>query len=119
YVDAMYIKVREFDKVVSKGVYIGLAVKDNGKREIIGLKVGHEESEENWSNFFDNLISRGFRSPKFIISDAHPGLQNAIQKRFIGSTWQRCSVHFRRNIVDKMPKKDSEEARKKLRNIFE
>jgi len=119
YVDAMYIKVREFDRIVSKGVYIGLAVKDNGKREIVGLKVGHEESEENWSNFFDDLISRGFRSPKLIISDAHPGLQNAIQKKFIGSAWQRCSVHFRRNIVEKMPKKDSEEARKLLRSVFE
>lgn len=119
YVDAMYIKVREFDKVVSKGVYIGLAVKDDGKREIIGLKVGHEESEENWANFFDDLISRGFRSPRLVISDAHEGLQNAIQKKFIGSAWQRCSVHFRKNIIDKMPKKDSEDAKSQLRSIFE
>src|SRR5690625_2232584 len=119
YVDAMYIKVREFDKVVSKGVYIGLAVKDDGKREIIGLKVGHGESEENWANFFDDLISRGFRSPRLIISDAHVGLQNAIQKKFIGSTWQRCSVHLRKNIIDRMPKKDSEEAKSQLRSIFE
>lgn len=115
FVDAMYIKVREYDKVVS----IGLAVREDGKRDIVGLQVAHAESEKNWSNFFDHLISRGFRSPKLIISDAHEGLKSAIQKKFIGSTWQRCSVHLRRNIIDKMPKKGSQEARDLLRNIFE
>src|SRR5699024_2277959 len=119
YVDAMYTKVRENDKVVSKAIYIGLAVRSDGKRDIVGLQVAHAESEENWSNFFDNLISRGFKSPKLIISDAHEGLRLAIQKKFIGTTWQRCSVHFRRNISDVMPKKNSKEARDLLRNIFE
>src|SRR5690625_3185348 len=119
FVDAMYIKVREYDKVVSKAVYIGLAVREDGKRDIVGLQVAHAESETNWSNFFDHLISRGFRSPKLIISDAHEGLKSAIQKKFIGSTWQRCSVHLRKNIIDRMPKKDSEEAKSQLRSIFE
>jgi len=119
FVDAMYIKVRENDKVVSKAVYIGLAVKEDGKRDIIGLQVSHAETEKNWSEFFDHLVSRGFQSPKLIISDAHKGLRLAIQKKFIGTSWQRCSVHLRRNIFDKMPKKDSKEARNLLRNIFE
>lgn len=119
FVDAMYIKVREYDKVVSKAVYVGLAVRADGKREIVGLEVAHAESEKNWTAFFDNLISRGFKSPKMIISDAHEGLKSAIQKNFIGTTWQRCSIHFRRNIIDKMPKKNSKEARELLRNIFE
>jgi len=119
YVDAMYIKVREYDKVVSKAVYIGLAVRADGKREIVGLKVDHAESEENWSNFFDYLKGRGFQSPKLIISDAHEGLRGAIQKKFIGTSWQRCTVHFRKNIIDKMPKKGSQEARELLRSIFE
>src|SRR5690625_178458 len=119
FVDAMYIKVRENDRVVSKAVYIGLAVREDGKREIIGLQVAHAESEENWSHFFEHLISRGFQSPRLIISDAHEGLRKAIQKKFIGTAWQRCSIHFRRNIGDKLPKKDSKEARELLRNIFE
>lgn len=119
FVDAMYIKVRENDKVVSKAVYIALAVKSDGRRDIVGLKVAHAESEENWSDFFDELISRGFKSPRLIISDAHQGLRNAIQKRFVGTTWQRCSVHLRRNIVERMPRKNSKEARDLLKNIFE
>src|SRR5699024_4667228 len=55
FVDATYIKVREADKVVSKAVYIGLGVKNDGKREIVGLKVAQAESEENWLDFFDYL----------------------------------------------------------------
>ncbi len=119
FVDAMYIKVRENNKVVSKAVYIAFAVREDGMREIIGLQISHAESEENWANFFEHLISRGFQSPSLIISDAHEGLKKAIQKKFIGTAWQRCSVHFRRNISDKFPKKDSQEAKALLRNIFE
>lgn len=119
YVDATYIKVREENKVVSKAVYIGLGVKEDGKREIVGLKVGQEESENNWKDFFDYLKARGFKSPRLIISDAHPGLVNAIQKKFIGTSWQRCTVHFKRNIFDTMPKKDFYEAKELVKAIFE
>lgn len=119
FVDATYIKVREADKVVSKAVYIGLGVKNDGKREIVGLKVAQAESEENWLDFFDYLKERGFQSPKLIISDAHEGLKKAIQKKFIGTAWQRCTVHFKRNIFDKMPKKDFHEAKELIKAIYE
>lgn len=119
YVDAMYIKVRENDKVVSKAVYIALGVRDDGKREILGMQISHAETEKNWSEFFDYLIGRGLSSPRMVISDAHTGLRKAIEKKFIGTAWQRCSVHFRKNVIDKLPKQDSEEFKKVLRNIFE
>ncbi|PIB42611.1 transposase, partial [Pseudomonas sp. 2588-5] len=80
YVDAMYIKVREHHKIVSKAVYIALGVNENNKREILGLKIDHSESETSWYDFFESLKSRGFQSPKLIISDAHAGLKAAIQK---------------------------------------
>lgn len=119
YADAMYIKVREDAKVVSKGVYIALAVRADGKREIIGLQVDHGESEENWSNFFDTIIGRGLQSPKVVISDAHEGLKAAIKKKFIGTSWQRCTVHFKRNIIEKMPKKDSQKAKDLFKSIYD
>jgi len=118
YVDAMYIKVRENDKVVSKGVYIACGVTDRGGREIIGLQVNHAESTENWSIFFDYLKSRGLQSPKIVISDAHAGLVKSIKQSFLGTSWQRCTVHFLRNIVDALPKKNSQEAREELKDIF-
>lgn len=82
FVDAMYIKVREHHKVVSKAVYIALGVNKGNKREIIGLKVSHAESKEGWTQFFDYLKARGLQSPSLIISDGHEGLKNAIKGVF-------------------------------------
>jgi putative transposase len=119
FADAMYIKVREHHRVVSKAVYIATAITENHTREILGLSVDHAESLESWSRFFQQLKSRGLQSPKLIISDAHQGLQKAIQREFIGTAWQRCNVHFKRNIIDKLPKKDSAEIRMMIKRVFE
>ncbi|MED3575941.1 IS256 family transposase [Cytobacillus praedii] len=119
FVDAMYIKVREHNRVVSKAVYIATAITDKNTREIFGLSVDHAEDFESWSRFFQQLKSRGLQSPKLVISDAHLGLQKAIQRDFIGTTWQRCLVHFKRNIIEKLPKKDSVEIRRMIKRVFE
>ncbi|WP_449619265.1 IS256 family transposase, partial [Robertmurraya sp. Marseille-Q9965] len=119
FADAMYIKVREHNRVVSKAVYIASALSETNKREILGLHVDHAESFDSWNQFFKSLKSRGLQSPKLVISDAHQGLQKAIQREFIGTSWQRCTVHFKRNIVENLPKKDSNEFRLMLKRVFE
>lgn len=119
FVDAMYIKVREHQSVVSKAVYIATAITEKNTREILGLSVDHAESHESWCRFFQQLKSRGLQSPKLVISDAHQGLQKAIQREFIGTVWQRCNVHFKRNIFDKLPKKDSVEIKTMIKRVFE
>jgi transposase-like protein len=119
FVDAMYIKVREHHRVVSKAVYIATAITENKKREILGLSVDHAESYESWSRFLQQLKSRGLQSPKLVISDAHQGLQKAIQREFIGTSWQRCNVHFKRNIFEKLPKKGADEIRMMIKRIFD
>lgn len=119
FVDAMYIKVREHHRVVSKAVYIATAISETNKREILGLSVDHVENYESWSRFFQQLKSRGLQSPNLVISDAHQGLQKAIQREFIGTSWQRCNVHFKRNIIETVPKKGSEEFRLMLKRVFE
>lgn len=75
FVDAMYIKVHEHKRVVSKAVYIATAITENNKREILGLKVDHVESFESWLSFFEQLKSRGLPSPQLVVSDAHTGLK--------------------------------------------
>lgn len=119
FADAMYIKVREHNRVVSKAVYIATAINKNNCREILGLKVDHNEDYEAWKEFFQYLKSRGLQSPKLIISDAHKGLKKAIAQEFVGAAWQRCTVHFRRNIFHQMPKKGMEEVKLGLKRIFE
>jgi transposase-like protein len=111
--------VREHQSVVSKAVYIATAITEKNTREIIGLSVDHAESYESWGQFFQQLKSRGLQSPKLIISDAHQGLQKAIQREFIGTAWQRCNVHFKRNIFEKLPKKSSAEIKTMIKRVFE
>lgn len=118
YADAMYIKVREHNKVVSKAVYIMTAMNEEKKREIIGLKIDHVESYEAWKSFFQELKSRGLQSPKLVISDAHAGLKKAIDREFIGTSWQRCTVHFKRNIFNKLPKKGVKPVMAEIRKIY-
>lgn len=117
-VDAMYIKVRENRKVVPKAVYIATAINEENRREIIGLKIDAAESYEAWKGFFQDLKRRGLQSPNLIISDAHEGLKKAIIREFIGTSWQRCTVHLKRNLLDGLPKKSTRLFMADVRQIF-
>lgn len=119
FMDAMYIKVRENQKVVSKAVYIATAINAENRREVIGLRVDAQESKKGWQTFIQYLKNRGLQSPKLIVSDAHEGLKQAIQQEFTGTSWQRCSVHFKRNIFDQVPKKGMQQFKLDVRQIFQ
>lgn len=118
FVDAMYIKVRENNKVVSKAVYIAMGINEQKRRDILGFKISNQESEKAWSEFFEDLRMRGLTTPELIVSDAHSGLVKSIKSQFIDTSWQRCTFHFIKNIVDKLPKKGSEEVKLLLSSVF-
>lgn len=118
FLDAMYIKVRENGRVLSKAVYIATALTMRQRREIIGYQVSDVESYEAWKQFFQSLKARGLGRPKLVISDAHEGLKKAIQTEFQGTAWQRCTVHFKRNLIQSLPKKDTE-FRAGIKRIFQ
>src|SRR5699024_5497404 len=118
YVDAMYIKVRENHRIVSKAVYIAQAVTAEHYREVVGFMISGNESFETWYTFLQDLRYRGFPDPRLVISDAHEGLKKAVREAFKDTSWQRCTFHFLQNIVKTMPKKDSEDARRLLKRIF-
>jgi len=117
-VDVLYIKVREEHRVVSKSCHIALGVTDEGDREIVGFMIQNGESEASWSTFFDYLKNRGLSGTQLVISDAHSGLVSAIRKSFTGVSWQRCQVHFMRNILSIIPKKDTKSFREAVKAIF-
>jgi len=117
-VDVLFIKVRENHRVVSKSCHVAIGITEDGNREIIGFLIQDTESEESWSNFFDHLKSRDLNGLKMVISDAHKGLVNAIKVSFPGISWQRCQVHFLRNILTSIPKKDSKVFREQVKAIF-
>src|SRR5699024_5194871 len=117
-VDVLYIKVREEHRVVSKSCHIALGITAEGEREIIGLMIQNGESDESWSIFFDYLKQRGLNGTELVISDAHACFISAIRNSFACASWQRCQVHFMRNILSSVPKKDSKTFREAMKTIF-
>lgn len=98
-VDAMFIKSRDEERVVSRAVLTISGIREDGHREILGLKIGDTESFATWDESFRWLKTRGLKGVMFIVSDQHAGLVEASRKHFQGSTWQRCQVHLMRNIL--------------------
>ena len=98
WIDATYVKSREAGRIVSKAVIIAVAVNTEGVREVLGMAVNPSEAETFWNEFLRSLTRRGLRGVKLVISDAHEGLKAAAAK-VLGSTWQRCKVHFLRNCL--------------------
>jgi putative transposase len=119
YVDASYFKVRDSGKYVTKAFLIVTGIRDDGYREILGAKITDSESEGFWSGFFDELIDRGLKDVRLVVSDGHRGIQSAVSSRFLGATWQMCQVHFSRAVLNNIPNKDKEVVAEKLRQGFE
>ena len=98
-VDALFIKSREGDRVVSRAVLIVSGIRSDGYREILGVRIGDTESFATWNETFRWLKGRGLGGVMFLISDDHAGLVEAAAKYFQGASWQRCQVHLMRNIL--------------------
>ena len=98
WLDATYVKVREAGRIVPVAVTVAVAVNDQGRRELLGMAIGASEAETFWTEFLRSLTRRGLRGVQLVISDDHKGLKAAIT-RILGATWQRCRVHFMRNLL--------------------
>ena len=106
YLDATYLKGRlgKAQQVCSRAVVVAMGVNEDGRRELLGIKVGDSESEPFWAEFISHLKERGLSGVKLVISDAHSGLTKAIRRQLQGCVWQRCRVHFARNLLQCVPK---------------
>jgi transposase-like protein len=98
WIDATYVKVRQNGRIVSVAVTIAVAVNTDGRREVLGMDIGASEAETFWTEFLRKLKRRGLSGVKLVISDAHEGIKAAVAKVF-RATWQRCRVHFLRNVL--------------------
>ena len=98
WIDATYVKVRESGRIVSVAVIVAVGVNSDGRREVLGMAIGPSEAETFWTEFLRQLARRGLRGVKLVISDAHEGIKAAISK-VLHATWQRCRVHFMRNVL--------------------
>jgi putative transposase len=119
WLDARYEHVREDDRVQSMAVIVAYGVRADGVREVLGVDVGRSEDVALWRAFLQGLVARGLRGVQLVISDAHSGLKQAIREVFVGASWQRCRVHFLRNVLAVVPKQAQSMVAATVRTIFE
>lgn len=117
WLDATYLKVREGGQVVSVAAIIASGVNSAGQREILGLGLGPSEAKTFWVGFLRSLVARGLAGVKLVISDAHEGLKAAIAQVF-SAAWQRCRVHFTRNVQACVPRAYAGMVTALLRQVF-
>ena len=98
WIDATYVKVRNNGRIVSAAVIIAVGANADGRREVLGMDIGPSEAETFWTDFLRKLRRRGLRGVKLVISDAHEGIKAAVSK-VLTASWQRCRVHFMRNVL--------------------
>jgi len=118
WVDSLYEKIRVGHQVKNLAVAVVTGIDESGKRDILAIEPMYEESETTYQSLFDKLKERGLKNTWLIVSDAHKGLVQAIRKSFIGCSWQRCKVHFMRNILAHVPAKSKSEFARKLKQIW-
>jgi transposase-like protein len=118
FVDARYEKARIDGRVVSQGVLIVSAVRGDGMREILAVEVADTESEATYQELFRSLKARGISGVRLVVSDGHEGLKAAISRYFQGASWQRCQVHYARNLLGMMGLAKRKDLAADLRAVF-
>jgi transposase-like protein len=119
FMDASYFKVRSDGRYVNKALLTVTGIREDGLREILGAKVADSEDEAIWESFFEELKVRGLKGVQLVISDGHKGIQKAVEKAFLGASWQMCNVHFMRAVLKNIPKKSKSEIAYLLQEALE
>jgi transposase-like protein len=116
--DARYEKVRVDGKVVSQAVLVTVGFTVEGRREVLDWRVGDSESEQHWGAVFASLKDRGLKGVKLLVSDAHRGIRAAMARHLQGSAWQRCRVHYKREMGRRVSYKRLKELNQDLTAVF-
>jgi len=117
FLDATYVKARIGGRALSRAVVVATRVTSHGDREVLGLAIGDSE-EVFWAEFLRSLRSRGLHGVRLVTSDHHLGLTAAISKVPLGAAWQRCRVHFLRNVLAKVTRAQGPVVAAAIRTIF-
>lgn len=118
WLDATFIKAREDGRVQGMALVMAIGVRDTGERQVLGLDLGPAEDGAFWLEFLRSLMARGLRGVRLVTSDSHEGLKQAIQAVIQGANWQRCRVHFVRNVLAYVPKSAQQMVAASIKTIF-
>lgn len=114
-VDATYFKVRCGVQYKTRALLVVVGIREDGLREILGASIAESEDSGFWLTLFRSLKDRGLQGVELVISDAHKGIQKAVESSFLGASWQYCHVHFSRAVLDSIPNRDKQEIADKLK----
>jgi putative transposase len=115
-VDATYFKVRCGAQYKNRALLVVVGIREDGLREILGASIAESEDSGYWMTLFRSLKDRGLEGVEMVISDAHKGIQKAVESSFVGASWQYCHVHFSRAVLESIPNKDKQEIADKLKD---
>ena len=118
-VDATYFKVRYGTQYKTRALLIIVGIREDGLREILGASIAESEDSGFWSTLFRSLKDRGLEGVEMVISDAHKGIQKAVESSFLGASWQYCQVHFSRDVLESISNKDKPEIAEKLKEALD
>ena len=116
-VDALFEKVRHGPQVLSDAVLVVTGIREDGYRQHLGVWMGDTESEATWSKVFEDLKDRGLEGVRYVVSDKHRGIEAAVARQFQGAVWQRCQVHFKRNVCGQVRRKDRDWVMELLKDV--
>jgi len=117
--DARYERVREAGVVRSRAVLVAIGIDWQGRRRVIGVELANRESATSWKGFLLGLKERGLGGVQLVVSDQHEGLKRAVAEVLTEAVWQRCYVHFLRNALDHLPRKNADDCLLELRWLYD
>jgi len=117
--DARYERVREAGVVQSRAVLVAIGIDWQGRRRVIGVELANRESATSWKEFLVGLKQRRLRGVRLVVSDQHEGLKRAVAEVLTEAAWQRCYVHFLRNALDHLPRKNADDCLLELRWLYD
>ena len=118
YLDATYLKVRWGARVSSMALLACVGVDEEGFREVLAVEVAGSEKGAAYASLLRGLIDRGLSGVRLVISDEHEGIKAAVAGELPGAEWQRCAVHFERNVLSHVPASETGEVAEDLKAIF-
>jgi putative transposase len=118
YLDATYLKLRWGARVTSMALLACVGVDEEGFREVLAIEVASTEKGAAYASLLRGLIDRGLSGVRLVISDDHEGIKAAVAGELPGTEWQRCAVHFQRNVLSHVPASSMSEVAEDLKAIF-
>lgn len=118
YLDATYLKVRWGPRVTNMALLACVGVDEEGFREVLAVEVAGSEKGVAYTSLLRDLIDRGLKGVRLVVSDDHEGIKSAAAAELPGAEWQRCAVHFERNVLSHVPASEMSEVAEDLKAIF-